>query len=135
MSERILLLSIFSPNQLKPVCQYIFGDYTLFTQNLRNGEMHQNVAQAIPIQVLGNGGQTLFPICAVLEVKITSISDMTVLNPQNIGKKNSLCVLILKCFLFSWKDLLNAQCSWHNQLAQSQCSCVCKFGNIDNFMH
>ena len=89
MSERILLPSIFSPNQLKPVCQYIFGDYTLFTQNLRNGEMHQNVAQAIPIQVLGNGGQTLFPICAVLEVKITSISDMTVLNPQNIEKKTA----------------------------------------------
>ena len=96
--------------------------------------MYQNVAQAKPIQVLGNGGEILFPVTAVLEVTIARISDMTVLNPQNI-EKDSLCVLILNCFLFSWKDLLNAQCSWHNQLAQSWCSCVCKFGNVGNFMH
>ena len=46
--------------------------------------MYQNVAQAKPIQVLGNGGEILFPVTAVLEVTIASISDMTVLNPQNI---------------------------------------------------
>ena len=86
------------------------------------------------ICVLGNGGEILFPVCAALEVTIASVSDMTVLNPQNI-EKDSLCVLILNCFLYSWKDLLNAQCSWHNQLAESRRSCVCKFGNIDNLMN
>ena len=47
-----------------------------------------------PIKVLGNGGQTLFPVTAVLEVTIASILDTAVLKPQNVSK-DSLSMLIL----------------------------------------
>ena len=65
-----------------------------------------------PIKLLGNGGQTLFPVCAALEVKFLAFQTWLCSSLRMYRKTAFVCSYVLEqiseCFLYSWKDLLNA---------------------------
>ena len=114
-TERILLPPIFSPSWLKCVCHYNFSDYIVFEYPYTKLEKRRKTSKCgtdLSQSDCWGLGQTSFPVCAPRAGgEILSISDTAMLNLQNVSKDN-LCVLILeqisKCFLYSWKDLLNA---------------------------
>ena len=62
-----------------------------------------------PIKVLGNGVQTLFSVCTVLEVTIASILDTAVLKPQNVSKDSPMCAHTRTMFLVQLE--VPAECS------------------------